>query len=424
MMLKTVAKIMLPLLVLALGVGGAILLIKNRPKPAKQQRPDQAYLVEIIEVERKTHRVDVRAQGVVEASRRITLQAEVSGKLVHVSEELVPGGLFSRGDLIARVDTTDYRIALKERQSGLTEAEARLQQERGQQLIAERELELFTTSMSGEREESAGGELKDASLALRGPQLTIAQVGVEAAEARLDLARAELARASIKAPFNAIVLSEDAEIGQLVSSQSVLATLAGTDAFWIRASVPMEQLKRIVIPGFNAAREEPGSRVSVKLDLGRGDARANHVGQVVRVLGELDQVGRMAQILIEVEDPLSLKAAPEGEAKRAPLLLGSYVEVRFDGASESELVEVPRRSIHDGDTVWVYGQEGQLEVRRVEINATFEQSVLVSSGLSQGERLIVSDIGTPIEGMRLRLAEEAPQQSGRSAEPEAERGER
>ncbi len=396
-MLKSIVKVVLPLFILGLAVGGAVTLVKNRPKPKKQERVVQAYLVQTTVAQKKAHRIDVRAQGSVEAARRIQIQPEVNGRLTKVSDELIPGGLIEKGDLLVKIDATDYRINLEESQTGLEEARARLEQEEGQQLIAKRELELFNQSRQSDK------SLQDASLALRKPQLKIAEVSVNAAQARLKRARTNLSRTTIKAPFNALVLSESVERGQLVTSQSSLATLVGTDVFWVRASVPMEQLSRIKIPGMNS-KEGLGSEVTIEVDM--GESKNVHKGHVIRLLGELDQVGRMAQILIQVEDPLVLEGV-EGD-RRMPLLLGSYVQVLFSGSQEMQLVEVPREAIHDGDEIWVYKQDDTLDIRTIKIVANFPSSVLVSEGLEEGELLITSQIGTPVAGMKLRQGADQP----------------
>ena len=408
-MLKTIVKILLPLLILAGAVGGAMALVKSRPKPPKQERQAQAYLVEAMPVQRASHRIDVRAQGTVESSKRLQLQSQVTGKVQSVDEGLVPGGILKKGTTLLRIDATDYRIALEERDTALEEARARLAQEQGQQVIAKRELELFNQSLSTTSTQE-GAALDDTSLALREPQLKIAEVAVEAAEARKKRARVDLSRTTVKAPFNALVLSESVELGQLVSPQNTLATLVGTDTFWVRASVPMARLTRIKIPGFNlpAGSDQKGSEVTVEIDA--GEVTSQRKGRVIRLLGELDQVGRMAQILIEVEDPLLLS---EANAKRGelPLLLGSYVQILFEGSQQMELVEVPRRALRNGSEIWVYNQDDTLDVRQVEIVANFPESVLVSSGIEEGELLITSRIGSPVQGMSLRRAETSGQEA-------------
>lgn len=424
-MLKTIVKILLPLLVLAGAVGGAMALVKSRPKPPKQERQVQAYLVEVMPVQRKSHRIDVRAKGTVEAARRLQLQPQVTGKVQSIAEELVPGGIIEKDATLVRIDATDYRLALEERETALEDARARLTQEQGQQVIAQRELELFNQSLSSASEQQ-GAALDDTSLALREPQLKIARVAVEAAEARKKRARVDLSRTTVKAPFNALVLSESVEPGQLVSPQNTLATLVGTDSFWVRASVPMARLPRIKIPGYNLppGSDQQGSEVTVEIDA--GEVTSQRTGRVIRLLGELDQVGRMAQILIEVKDPLLLSSAEEkkksekARQEQLPLLLGSYVQILFEGSQQMELVEVPRRALRNGGEIWVYNQDDTLDVRQVEIVANFQDSVLVSSGIEEGEWLITSRIGSPVPGMSLRRADAvAREETTRSAPKDA-----
>lgn len=398
-MLKTVIKILLPLLILGAAIGGATTLVKSRPKPPKQERQVQAYLVQAMPVEKKSHRIDVRAKGTVTAARRLQVQPQVTGRLRSVSDSAIPGGIVKKGDVLARIDATDYRQNLNESQTGLEDAKARLAQEQGQQIIAQRELELFQQTQESNEQQSS---LDDTSLALRQPQLKIAKVAVQAAETRLERAKTNLSRTTLKAPFNALVLSESMENGQLVTPQSVLATIVGTDAFWIRASVPMSQLSRIAIPGFNS-KEALGSEVTVEIDA--GEQKSSRKGHVLRLLGELDQVGRMAQIMVQVDDPLLLES--ENKEKGMPLLLGGYVDILFAGSQEMQLVQIPRQAIHNGDEVWVYANDSTLEIRTIHVMATFEDYVLVSSGIEEGELLITSQIGSPVSGMQLRRLEES-----------------
>ncbi len=398
-MLKTVIKILLPLLILGAAIGGATTLVKSRPKPPKQERQVQAYLVQTMPVEKKSHRIDVRAKGTVTAARRLQVQPQVTGRLRSVSDSAIPGGIVKKGDVLARIDATDYRQNLNESQTGLEDAKARLAQEQGQQIIAQRELELFQQTQESNEQQSS---LDDTSLALRQPQLKIAKVAVQAAETRLERAKTNLSRTTLKAPFNALVLSESMENGQLVTPQSVLATIVGTDAFWIRASVPMSQLSRIAIPGFNS-KEALGSEVTVEIDA--GEQKSSRKGHVLRLLGELDQVGRMAQIMVQVDDPLLLES--ENKEKGMPLLLGGYVDILFAGSQEMQLVQIPRQAIHNGDEVWVYANDSTLEIRTIHVMATFEDYVLVSSGIEEGELLITSQIGSPVSGMQLRRLEES-----------------
>lgn len=390
--LRTLIKVLAPLLVLGAAIGGARALIKSRPEAPKEERPERVMLVEVQPVSREQQRLDVRAQGTVQAARQVRVQPQVAGRLVSISDELVPGGFVKKGDVLARIEAIDYRLNIKEREMAVEDARARLEVEKGQQVIAKKEWELFKDA----------GEVKgsDPSLALRKPQLKMAQLAVESAEARLQRARLDLRRTTVRAPFNAIVQSESVEVGQLVNAQTAIATLVGTDTFWIRTSVPLERLNRIKIPGVNVG-EGQGSEVVIEQDLG-GEIKRRE-GRVVRLLSELDQLGRMAQVIIEVEDPLGIDVA-EGQPRPEPLLIGSYVRVVFEGSQQRALVEIPRKAVHDGDRVWVMSPDKTLDIRQITIAARRPDTVLVSAGLEDGEQLVTSKIGAPVQGMKLRTA--------------------
>jgi hypothetical protein len=171
-----------------------------------------------------------------------------------------------------------------------------------------------------------------------------------------------------------------------------MATLVGTDTIWINTSVPIDRLGAI---------DAPGARAIVRQDVGTGFVERQ--GRVVRLLGDLDPVARMARVLVEVEDPFdrNKEDAPPG---RPPLLVGAYVEVIIEGNGNRELIAVPRRAVHDGSKVYVVSNDGTLDIRPVDIAWRTLETVLVEGGLDAGDKIITSAIAAPIEGMKLRVA--------------------
>jgi hypothetical protein len=123
----------------------------------------------------------------------------------------------------------------------------------------------------------------------------------------------------------------------------------------------------------------------------------------VRLLGDLDPAGRMARLLIEIDDPLALRGETESGA---PLLLGAYVEVVIEGRELDNVVELPREALHDDDTVHLVGSGDKLVVRQVEVVWRQQDHVLVGKGLAAGDRVIVSPLSAPMEGMKIKIAEQ------------------
>ncbi|MGD8454086.1 MAG: efflux RND transporter periplasmic adaptor subunit [Phycisphaerae bacterium] len=382
----------LPLAVVAAGTLGAVQLVRTAPQAT--QRPPQrtARLVEVRPVTRGSAPVTVEAMGTVIAAQEITLQAQVSGEVLEVSKNLVPGGRVAAGEVLVRVDPRDYELVIEEARSQVAQAEYELKLEQGRQDIARREWELL-----GAGEETS--EL-DRELALRKPHLAKAMAVLAAAQASLSKAELDLSRTTISAPFNGVITDERVDLGAQVTTQTQLATLVGTDEYWVQASIPVGQLRWICIP----QREgDEGSTVLVRQYLGAG-ATNEWTGRVDRLLGDLEPEGRMARLLISVPDPLGLHA----EDGAAPLLIGSYVHLEVTGRDLPDVVTIDREELRDGDTVWLMDADDQLEIRPVQIAFRGRDHVLLDGGLTGGERLVVTDLPAPVAGMPLRLKEEQP----------------
>ena len=172
-----------------------------------------------------------------------------------------------------------------------------------------------------------------------------------------------------------------------------------------QVSLPVEQLEWIGLPG----RRGGGSPASVIHRAGAVEIRRQ--GRVERLLGDVDPAGRMARLLIVIADPLNLRGT-HGESD-LPLLIGSYVAVEIHGRTLEDAIAVPRRALREvhGDRdngaregIWIMGDDGRLETRETEVIWRGEERVIVAGGLAAGERLIVSNIATPIEGMKLAVA--------------------
>jgi RND family efflux transporter MFP subunit len=400
------------LVVLALGLGvGAIRYMRStKPEAKREAKVELGMLVEVQTVHAKTHTVEVLAQGTVVPSQRVVVQPEISGRVIAQSPQLVPGGYLKAGEMMVRIDPRDYELALSARQAEVSRAQLELQMERGRAQVAEREWKMF-----GELEKQDGAEAHDPeeTLALRGPQLRTAQVAVQSATSALERAKLDLSRTVVQAPFNALVVEERTELGQLVTPQSQLATLVGTDSYWVQVSVPLEALSHITIPQ-GSSRDGSKARVWTQV----GSQTIEREGRVIRLLPDLDQSGAMARVLVEIEDPLGLR---DKQGDTPPLLLNSYVNVAIEARPVENAIEVPRAALREDAQVLVVDGEGLLRVRDVRIVWRMPHAVLVQGGLNDGEQLVVSRVAIPVDGMKVRTTTAAepatPQASGAPAAP-------
>ncbi len=402
----------LVIVILGGGIGVAVAFVKTRPTPQKEQEEVALTVVDVAVVEEGTQSVELELNGQVQPSRQIVVMPEVGGRVVWQSAEVMPGGIVRKGDPLVRIDPRDYSLAVQQQQAQLSSQQLTLKVEEGRRKVAEREWELFK-----KEREAAGLPLPngdDQALALRKPYVDSAEVGVSSAKSGLDRAQLALSKTVLTAPFNAFVRSESVEKGQLVSPSMQLITLVGTDTFWVQVSVPIDKLGYVRLP----RGDEPGSKVKVSQQTGGG--RVEREGRVIRLLGDLDPIGRLARVLVEVQDPFRLKEGSskvgdlspkeETSSKKSelPLLLGSYVRVQIEGVELDDVVRIPRLALMENNKVYRLDADDKLVIETVEIAWGTRDYVMVRGPLKKGDRLITTNLAAPVEGMKLRVADAAP----------------
>ncbi len=388
------------------GIGTCQYMVKTKPVAKKVKASVEGVAVEVVTVGTGSSKVRVRARGTVMPARQVVLGTEVGGKVIKIHEDLQPGGKFVKGDIIARIDPSDYRIAVEQSYAMVDSAQAQLSIEESRKAVATREWDMF-----GGKTKSTGNK----QLALREPQMRSATTQLKSARSGLKRARLGVERTLLRAPFDGMVQARNVELGQIVGPGAPLLNFVGTHSYWVQVSLPVERLAWISVPGIGGQTD--GSPVKISHEIGH--ERIEREGRVLRLLGEVDPAGRMARILIEVNDPLGMIAAkaakasegtevtksesPRESSSSLPLLLGTYVEVDIEGRDADNVVELDRSALRGGDTVYVMKSDNTLEKRKVEVLWRREKLVLVSAGVTPGEKIVVSPLASAVDGMKLRL---------------------
>ncbi len=381
-----VFKVLLPLMVLIIAAVTSIWLINTAPEAKPRPPQPMATLVETVPVVFESRNALIQAMGTVMPALEVSLKPQVNGEVVKVSSNLLPGGVFQAGDMVLKIDPTDYELVVRQLKSDLDRAASELEMEQGNQMIARDELELLEETISE----------SDMDLALRKPQLKSVEAALAFSRAKLEKAELDLSRTTITSPFNAVVKSREMNVGARVNESTTLATLVGTDEYWIEALVPTHMLKWIRIPEIHG---DKGALVRIYDQAAWGDKIVRE-GRVIRLAADLEEQGRMARLLVSVPDPISLK--PE-TSKKPPLLIGSYVRLEIEGVTLASVAAIGRNLIRNGDQVWIMDAEDKLDIRTVTIAFQSRDQVMVSKGLEKGERLITSRLAAPVQRMSLRM---------------------
>lgn len=375
------------LLIVAASVAAVVVIHRTEPTAERiEATRKSAALVETITVERGSYSPSLVVLGTVEAAQDIVLSPRVAGQIVEVAPAFVPGQTVREGDVLLRIDPADFENALSISQSELEQAEASLEIEQGRQLLAEKELALLEGTIN----------ITNTSLVLRKPQLASITAEVTAAKAALERAKIDLARTTVKAPFDAQILSRSVNVGSQVGTGDELARLVGINQYWIMAAVPVRTLQWIQFP------ESDGEGSSVTLrNPDTWPPGAQRQATVSRMIGALDQRTRLARVLITVEDPLAR------ETDGPPLILDTLLETDIVGRPIENVFRLAREYVHERDTVWVM-KDAQLVIREVDIVFRDAENAYIRDGLEEGDEIVTTTLATVADGIGLRRVNEVP----------------
>ncbi len=374
-------------LILSAGAFTAYSLLKTGPTAKRTPAVRRARLVETIPVLFSTHQITIEGMGTVQPAREIDLFPQVSGEIQWVNPDFIPGSYFEAHETLLQINPADYELIIQERQSVLAQANSNLKLEQGQQNVALQEFELLGESV---REE-------DRNLVLRLPQLESVRAEVDKATAALEKARLDFERTTIKTPFKSMIQTQEVDLGASVTPATKLASLTGTDEYRVEVLIPVDQLEWISIPGPN---QSEGSNVKI-FDSAGETSGAYRTGKVIRLISTLEPEGQMARLLVSVPDPLSLNS---DSPKTVPMLLiGTFVRVQIEGRQLTQVIAIQREWLRNNSTVWLMNGNNELEIRPVQIAYRDRDRVFVKEGLQEGERLVVTDLAAPVQGMPLRI---------------------
>ena len=376
------------IIILLIGGGVTAFILLTEPTASRSgATKETAMLVEVTPAEQGIFRPIIEATGTVQPSKEITLSPRVSGEVVSLSPDFIPGGFIKKGEMILQIDPADYRNNLALQKSALRQAIADLEIEQGRQDIARKDYELVDESLPDINED----------LVLREPQLNAVKARVEAARAAVEQAELDVQRTTIRAPFDAYVLSRNVNVGSQVAPAEDLGRLVGREVYWVEATLPLSKLRWLSFP---EGGEEKGSEVLIT------DSRAWQEGvyrtaYLSKLLGALENQTRLARVLIAVPDPL---ASRNDSLDLPPLIINAFVEASIEGEPLENVVRLDRDYLRQNETVWVM-EEGKLQIREVEVAVSNEEYAYITEGLQAGDLVVKTNLSTITEGAPLRRKE-------------------
>jgi RND family efflux transporter MFP subunit len=380
-MISKFLKWTLPVVVLVVALVGGRYIIANRPAAPQFEPPQVPVSIDAIRATPQDYQVLIRSEGTVEPRTQSTLIPQVSGQIVAISPSFREGGFFERGDVLVRLDPRDYELAIASAEAQVAQAESALEQELAQAKVVEDDWRML------------GRQAPE--LGLRKPQIAAARATLLSAKAQLERARFDLERTRIRAPYDGQVLEKSVDVGQFVSTGTVLARVYATDYVEIRLPLSNRQLEFVDLPerfrGETAQRGTAGPEAVVRALIGRQEWR--WTGRIVRTEGAIDTQTRQLFVVGQVDDPYA--RAPDG---RPPLRIGQYVEVEIAGRMLPGAFVLPRSALRDGVEVLIVDGESRLQRRTVSVAWTDGEHAIVTQGLDEGEVVNVTPLAVAATG--------------------------
>jgi RND family efflux transporter MFP subunit len=371
-MKSNIARVLLIVGILALGVLGFVGMHALAPEPPKREAVARPPLVETLVLEDMSTSFAVRSQGTVRPRTETALSAEISGTIVEVSPQFIPGGVFDAGQSLLRIDPTNYLVAVEQ-------AEA---------LVKQRQLEYDGAQKLLEQGYRAEAEAASAAAALA------------SAKAELTRARRDLQRTYIRLPYAGMVRDKAVDLGQFVSPGTRLGTVFATDYAEVRLPLTDQELAFIDLPGIRSRTDDGADDgPAVTLSAVRKGEPHEWRARIVRTEGVVDETSRVTYAVARVEDPYQF----DGELE--PLPMGTFVSARIEGRQIEGVVRVPRNIIRGADELIFVDEDGRLRIREVQIVHADADYAYIGDGAVPGERVLVTALDAPVNGMAVRIGD-------------------
>ena len=375
-----------PVLLVLGAIMLAILMSALKPEPLKAEEPEAALAVKTQILNRTEVTLSVESQGTVRPRTRTTLISEVSGTVLEVSDYYIVGGSFDAGDILMRLDPTDHEVALQRAKAQLISANALLELEKARAVQAKKEWE-----MTGRPESDAP------ILALRKPYLAEAEANILQAKAQLKQAELKLQRATIRAPYAGMVSLKSVDVGQYVTTGSRLGETFAIDFVEVRLPLTEKDLSQMEAMSF----QNSDAANTVALSGSANGNPASWSALIVRSEGVVNELNRSQYVVARISNPYKLNQTLT--ASTPPLLVGTFVTAKLKGKTLDNVFKVPRSALLQGSKVAVVDDMQRLQINSVNVVFSDEDYYYVSTGLKKDAEVIVSAIGTPIEGQKLEV---------------------
>jgi RND family efflux transporter MFP subunit len=333
-------------------------------------------------------RIVLNASGYVTARREATVSSKVTGK---VTEVLIEEGMkVTNGQVVARLDDSNVKTSLDVAQAQLASAQAALAETEAQIKQADQEFQRYTEL--AKQHIASQSDLDQAESNAKSLEAHLAQqkLDVVVAERQVTLWQQQMDDMVIRAPFDGVITTKDAQPGEMISPVSAGGGFTRTG---IGTIVDMTSLEiEIDVNESYINRVEPSQPVEATLD---AYADWKIPCKVIAIIPTADREKSTVKVRVGF-DQLDPRILPDMSVKVAFRDSG--------GAPASRTVLVPKNSVlnRDGRDVVFVVRDGHAERRAVTVSDTQNDDSALSAGVTAGEKVVVDAPADLKDGMAVK----------------------
>lgn len=334
----------------------------------------------------------LNASGYVVAQRKAAVASKTTAQLVWLGVE--EGSRVQRGQVIARLENRDAAAVRGQAAANLDNARAVLEQ-------AKAELRDATLNFKRQKELIESGVVAKADYDAAEARYKRAKAGVAATEANITAlssalrgAEAQLDYTLIRAPFNAVVLTKDADVGDIVTplgaaanAKAAVVTIADMDSLEVEADVSESNLEKIKV----------GQPCEITLDA-LPDVRFRGVTHTI--VPTADRAKATVMVKVRFVD-IDRRILPEMSAKVA------FLERPVKSEEQRPVTAInPQALVKSGGETFVFVVKDDIAVKRVVIvGSSVGDMVRITSGVKPGDKIVVKPSAKLRDGKPIKMAE-------------------
>jgi RND family efflux transporter MFP subunit len=334
----------------------------------------------------------LNASGYVVAQRKAAVASKITGRLVSIAVE--EGNTVKAGQIIATLEDEDVLAARAQAEANLAVAQAQASQAQADLYEATRDYERKKQLLARQVLSQAEFDLAEARYKSTAARNASTVASVRAAQATLNGANVALDYTRIRAPFNAVVLTKNADVGDIVTpigaaaeAKAAVVTIADMNSLLVEADVSESNVSQI----------KPDQPCEIQLDALPEDRFRGAIHMIVPTADRTK-----ASILVKVKflDP-DPRILPEMSAKV------SFLSRPIGPGDQTPRIAIPQNALrHTGNTVSAFRVTGD-RVTEVPLKTgiVLGDLIEITSGLAVGDRIVTNPPANLKSGTAININE-------------------